>query len=99
MKNAVEPQWLDCVTRMARLPCLIRTRSWIPMIPYLRLLWSYFSIYGFMLLFLFSIFSDWRSLKIENENNSTKTLTAEAQYHAALWFTYRLRNERTVFGF
>ena len=33
-----------------------------------------------MLLFLFSILSDQRSLKIENKNNNTKTLTAEASY-------------------
>ena len=33
-----------------------------------------------MLLFSFSVFSDLRSLKIENENNSMKTLTAEAPY-------------------
>ena len=33
-----------------------------------------------MLLFSFSIFSDRRSLEIENENNSIKTLTAEARY-------------------
>ena len=37
-------------------------------------------IYVFMLLFSFSVFSDLRSLKIENENNSMKTLTAEAPY-------------------
>ena len=30
-----------------------------------------------MLLFSFSIFSDRQSLKIENENNNTKTLTPE----------------------
>ena len=33
-----------------------------------------------MLLFSFSIFSDQQSLKIENENNGTKTLTAETPY-------------------
>ena len=65
-------------TLMAHLPCLTRTRPWVPMIPYMRLLWSNFCIYVFMLLFSFSIFSDRRSLKMENENNSTKTLTAEA---------------------
>ena len=43
------------------------------MIPHLSLVWSNFCIYGFMLLFSFSIFSDRGSLKIENENNSTKT--------------------------
>ena len=32
-----------------------------------------------MLLFSFSVFSDRRSLKFENENNSTKTLNAEAK--------------------
>ena len=67
-------------TLMAPLPCLSRTCSLVPVIPYLRLLWSIFCIYGFMLLFSISVFSDWRSLKIENENNSIKTLTAEAPY-------------------
>ena len=67
-------------TLMARLPYLTRTRSLVPMIPYMRLLWSNFCIYAFMLSFSFSIFSDRRSLKIENENNSTKTLTVEASY-------------------
>ena len=33
-----------------------------------------------MLLFSFSTVSDWRPLKLENENNDTKTLTAEALY-------------------
>ena len=65
-------------TLMARLPCLTRTHSWVPMMPYMRLLWSNFCFYVFMLLFSFSIFSDRRSLKIEDENNNTKTLTAEA---------------------
>ena len=50
------------------------------MVPYMRLLWSNFCIYVFMLLFSYSIFidrqfSDCRSLKIENENNNTKTET------------------------
>ena len=40
----------------------------------MRLLWLNFCIYVFMLLFSFSIFSDPWSLKIENENNNTKTL-------------------------
>ena len=33
-----------------------------------------------MLLFSFSIFSDRRSLKIENKNNNMKTLTEEVLY-------------------
>ena len=33
-----------------------------------------------MLLFHFLFFSDWWSLKIENENNNSKTLTEEAVY-------------------
>ena len=45
----------------------------------------------FMLLFSFSIFSDRRSLKIENENNSMKTLTA------VLSPTYRTRVPRVQF--
>ena len=68
-------------TLMARLPCLTRTCSWVPMILYyMRLLWLNFCFYVFMLSFSFSTFSDRRSLKIENENNSTKTRTAEAPY-------------------
>ena len=55
---------------MACLPCLFRTRSWIPVVPYMRLLWSNLCIYVFVLLFSFSIFSDQWSLKIENENNN-----------------------------
>ena len=42
-------------TLKARLPCLNETRSWIPMVPYMGLLWSNFCIYVFLLLFLFSI--------------------------------------------
>ena len=66
-------------TLMAHLPCLTRTHSWAPMVPYMRPLCSNFCIkcYVFMLLFSFSVFSDGLSLKIENENNNTKTLTAE----------------------
>ena len=44
----------------------------------MRFMWSNFCIYVLMLLFSVSIFSDRRSLKIENGNNSMKTLTAEA---------------------
>ena len=46
----------------------------------MRLLWSNFCIYVFMLLFSISIFGDQQSLEIENKNNGTKPLTAEAQY-------------------
>ena len=68
-------------TLMARLHCLTRIRSWFPMIPYMRLIWSNLSIFCFfMLLFSFSIFSDWRSLKVKNENNNMKTMTTEAPY-------------------
>ena len=42
-------------TPMAILSCPTRTCSWVPLIPYMRLLWSNFCIYGFMLLFSFSI--------------------------------------------
>ena len=65
---------------LARLSCLTRTRSWVPMIPFVGLLWSIFCMYVFMLLFAFSIFSDRRSLKIENENYSMIALIAEAPY-------------------
>ena len=36
---------------MARLPWLTRARSWVPMISYMRLLWSNLCIIFFMLLF------------------------------------------------
>ena len=67
-------------TLMAHLPFLTRIHSWVPMISYMRLLWSNFFIYVFMLLHVisFSIFSDLWSLKIKNENNDTKTQTATA---------------------
>ena len=60
------------------------------MVPYMRLLWSNFYIYVLMLLFLFSIFSDLQSLKIENENNSMRTLTPEVSYmgHGSLEFRF-----------
>ena len=67
-------------TMMARLSCLTRTRSWGPIILYMRLLWSNFCFYVFMLLFSFPIFSDRWTLKIVNENNNTKNLTTEAPY-------------------
>ena len=65
---------------MACLLSLTRTHSWVPMISFMKLLWSNFCLYIFMLLFSFSIFSDRQSLKIENEINNIKTLTAEAPY-------------------
>ena len=65
---------------MARLPCLTRTGFCAPMVTYMRLLLSNFCFYVSMLLFSFSIFSDCQSLKIENENNNTKILTAEVSY-------------------
>ena len=67
-------------TLMAPIPCLTRTRFLAPKVPAMILLWSNFCIYVFMLLFYFSGFSDQLSLKIENENNSTKILTAEVFY-------------------
>ena len=48
----------------------------------MRLQWLNFLVYVFVLLFLFSIISDWRSLKIENENSNTKTMTTEIPYMA-----------------
>ena len=57
-------------TVMTRLPWLTRTRSWIPIVPYMRFLWSNFPA----VIFIFC-FSDRWSLKIENENNNTKTLS------------------------
>ena len=62
------------------LPWLTRTHSWVPMVPFMSLLWSNFCIYIFMLLLSFSIFSGQGSLKIANENKNTKTLTLEASY-------------------
>ena len=50
------------------------------MVPCMRLLWSNFCIYVSMLLFSFSIFKDLQSLKIEKENNNTKTVTTEVSY-------------------
>ena len=47
----------------------------------MTILWSNFCIYVFVLLFSFSIFSDRRSLKIENENNNTKTKVHTAQVY------------------
>ena len=47
------------------------------MIPCKSPLQSNFNSYVFLLLFSFSIFSDRRSLKIENINNSTKYMIAE----------------------
>ena len=56
--------WLEIArTLMARVPCLTRYRSWVPMNSYTRLLWSDFCIYVFLLLFSLSVFSDRRSLK------------------------------------
>ena len=44
-----------------------------------------------MMLFSFSIFSDRRSLKIENENNNTKTLTPKVSYKGLDFrFIYKL---------
>ena len=55
-------------TLMARLPSLTRTRSFVTMVKF---------FYAVILIFYFN---DRRSLKIENENNNTKTLTAEVSY-------------------
>ena len=65
---------------MASLPCLDKTRSWAPVVPFVRFLCSIFCIYVFMLLISFAIFSDRQSLKIENEHNSMRTLTPEVSY-------------------
>ena len=78
-------------TLMARLPCLTRTRSWVPIVLYLRLLWSNFYFNFFILLSFIFYFSDRWSLKIENENNNTKTLTIEIPYN------YRTRAPRVLF--
>ena len=64
-------------TLMACIPCLTRTCPWVPIVPYTRLL---FSVGVFMLLFSSSIFSDQWSLKVGNEKNSMKMLTAEVSY-------------------
>ena len=47
---------------------------------YIRLLWSNFCIYIFMLSFSPSVFSYRRSLKIENEKKNTITVTAKTSY-------------------
>ena len=61
-------------TPIARLPSRTGTLSWIPTVQTMRILWSNFCIYVFVLLFPCSIVSDRRSLKIKNENNNRKTL-------------------------
>ena len=66
-----------------------RTRSWVPMVSYMRLPWSNFCIKVFILLFSFSIFSDRTSLKTENEYNSIKTLTAEVYIYGNGWKHYK----------
>ena len=65
-------------TQMACLPCVTRTHSWVPMVSYETSVVKFLHL-CFMLLFSFSVFSDRRSLKIENENNM-KTLSTEAPY-------------------
>ena len=85
-------------TLMARIPCLTRIHSWVPRVPYMRLLWSIFCIYFYMLLLSFSIFSDRRSLKIENENNSTKILTAEVSYMGLGSLEFRFIHRRRKRG-
>ena len=83
-------------TLMARLLTLTRTRSCDPMIPYMGILWSNFCIYLFMLLFSFSVFSDRRLLKIENENNNTKTPTAESPYIGLGTLEFSLQIQSTL---
>ena len=63
-------------TLMARLLCLTSTRSLIPMVPYMKLLWSDFFLHLWFhaVIFIF-YFSNRRALNIDNENNNTKTLT------------------------
>ena len=67
--NTIELQWLE--PSWVILPCLTRTCSRTPMVLYMRLLWSNFCIYIFMMLFSFSI------LPVTKINNYTKTLAAE----------------------
>ena len=71
-------------TLLARLPCLTIN---LFLDPYGPIYESYGHVF---IVFLFSIFSDRRSLKIENENNKTKTLTAEVPYigHGSLKFRF-----------
>ena len=47
----------------------------------MRILWSNFCIYVFLLLFLFSIFSDWQSLKIEYENKKHENSNCSSLIH------------------
>ena len=67
-------------TLMARLLYLTGTRSWVPVIPLYETSVVKFLHLCFHVLFIFYFFSDRRSLKIENENNSKKNLAAEAPY-------------------
>ena len=64
----------------------------------MRYLWSNFCIYVFMLLFSFCIFSDSRSLKIENENNNMKTLTGESSYVGLGFLEFRFIKKLTLDG-
>lgn len=52
---------------MARIPPLTRTRYWVPMIPFMRPLWSNVWYLGFVLLFSFSFLE-------------TESLTADVSY-------------------
>ena len=61
-------------TLMARLPCLTRYRSWVPMNSYLRLLWSDFCIDVFLLLFSLSVFSDWWSKWKQQQETDRRSL-------------------------
>ena len=63
-------------TLMACLPCLTRNRYCTLMVQYTKLLLSKLF---YAVVFSFSILSDLWSLKIENENNKKKTLTAEVK--------------------
>ena len=65
-RHTAELQWL------ARLPCLTRTRSLVSMIAYMRLLWSNFCIYAFMLLFFIIFLLCLAFNKIENEITAQK---------------------------
>ena len=58
--------------RIATWLTYVRTRSWVPMILYMRFRWSNFCIYVSMLLFSYSIVSDSWSIKIENAYNNKK---------------------------
>ena len=73
-------------TLIGRLSCLIRARSWLPMIPIHETSMVKFMHLSFHAVIVIFYFSDRRPLKIENDNTSTNTLATEANiYDLSPW--------------